>query len=80
MVGLTPSMRIALADLNLDELRVMYPGRETVRADLEGRGRAAGGIGPCGRGTRAHIAMTKRAPCFFVANHSMHASSPPHPD
>ena len=42
---LTPSMRIALADLKLDELHVVYPGREALRAGQESRGRAAGAIG-----------------------------------
>jgi predicted AAA+ superfamily ATPase len=35
---LTPSMRIALADLKLDELHVVYPG-QTLRADQKSRGR-----------------------------------------
>jgi hypothetical protein len=29
--GLTPSMRIALADLKLDRLRVIYPGNKPYR-------------------------------------------------
>jgi predicted AAA+ superfamily ATPase len=46
---LTPSMRIALADLKLDALYVVYPARSATRW-RRGRGRPAGGVGGAGEG------------------------------